>query len=134
MAWAKTVEVVVPSPAMSLVFWAASLSSCAPMFSKGSSSSISFATETPSWVMVGKPTWRSIDTLRPFGPRVAETAFATTFMPFLSLRRASSENTSCLAAIFHFLIFRFLGLTDDAENVTLAQDEQFLAIDLDLGA
>ena len=101
MAWASTVEVVVPSPAMSLVLVAASLRSWAPMFSNGSSSSISLATVTPSWVTVGEPNLLSSATLRPLGPRVAPTALATVFMPFLSLRRASSENTSCLAAIFH---------------------------------
>ena len=40
MAWARTVAVVVPSPAMSLVFVAAVLASCAPRFSNGSPSSI----------------------------------------------------------------------------------------------
>ena len=55
MAWASTVAVVVPSPATSLVLVAASFRSWAPMFSKGSSSSISLATVTPSWVTVGAP-------------------------------------------------------------------------------
>src|SRR5512147_2702488 len=108
---------------MSLVLDAASLSNCAPMFSKGSSSSISFATETPSCVIVGEPNLRSTATLRPLGPRVAPTALATTFMPVLSLRRASSEKTSCLAAIFHSSELAFY----NGENVTLAQDQQFLA-------
>ena len=36
IAWASTVAVVVPSPATSSVLVAASLSSCAPMFSNGS--------------------------------------------------------------------------------------------------
>ena len=55
MAWASTVAVVVPSPAMSEVLLATSLTICAPMFSSGSRSSISFATDTPSLVMVGEP-------------------------------------------------------------------------------
>ena len=85
MACASTVEVVVPSPAMSLVLVAASLRSWAPIFSKGSSSSISLATVTPSWVMVGEPNLRSMATLRPLGPRVVATAFATTSIPLLQL-------------------------------------------------
>jgi hypothetical protein len=43
MAWASTVAVVVPSPATSSVFLATSLTSSAPIFSYGSSSSISLA-------------------------------------------------------------------------------------------
>jgi hypothetical protein len=52
---ARIVAVVVPSPAASPVFFATSITSFAPMFSKGSSSSTSFATVTPSLVMVGPP-------------------------------------------------------------------------------
>ena len=44
---------VVPSPATSLVLEATSRTIWAPMFSSGSLSSISFATVTPSLVMVG---------------------------------------------------------------------------------
>ena len=55
IAWASTVAVVVPSPAMSLVFDATSRTICAPMFSNLSSSSISLATVTPSLVMRGAP-------------------------------------------------------------------------------
>ena len=46
---------VVPSPAMSLVFDATSRSICAPIFSNLSSSSISLATVTPSLVTRGAP-------------------------------------------------------------------------------
>ena len=53
MAWPRTVAVVVPSPAMSLVLEAISLASWAPMFGNGSSSSISLAMVTPSLVIVG---------------------------------------------------------------------------------
>src|SRR5690554_5305343 len=55
IAWANKVAVVVPSPAISLVFVATSLANWAPIFSKGSSSSISLAMVTPSLVMVGEP-------------------------------------------------------------------------------
>ena len=67
-AWASTVAVVVPSPAMSSVFLATSLTSSAPIFSHGSSSSISLAIDTPSLVMVGAPHFFSRTTLRPRGP------------------------------------------------------------------
>ena len=55
MAWASTVAVVVPSPALSDVLVATSFTIWAPMFSSGSDSSISFATVTPSLVTVGAP-------------------------------------------------------------------------------
>src|ERR1700679_4119608 len=48
MAWARTVAVVVPSPATSEVLEATSRTICAPMFSRPSCSSISLATVTPS--------------------------------------------------------------------------------------
>src|ERR1039458_9753561 len=54
MAWAGIVAVVVPSPATSEVFDATSRTIWAPMFSSGSFNSISFATVTPSLVMVGE--------------------------------------------------------------------------------
>ena len=59
MTWASSVAVVVPSPATSLVLTATSLTSWAPMFSSGSSSSISLAMVTPSLVMVGAPNFFS---------------------------------------------------------------------------
>ena len=65
---ASTQAVVVPSPAMSLVFWAASRTISAPMFSNLSSSSISLATVTPSLVVRGAPNDFSSTTLRPLGP------------------------------------------------------------------
>ena len=77
MICAKTVAVVVPSPATSEVFEATSRTICAPMFSSGSLSSISLATVTPSLVMVGPPNFFSRTTLRPFGPRVTFTASAS---------------------------------------------------------
>ena len=96
-AWASTVAVVVPSPATSSVFFATSLTNCAPMFSYGSCRSISLAIETPSLVMVGAPHFFSRTTLRPLGPRVTLTASARMFMPRSRLRRASSSNAMSLA-------------------------------------
>ena len=55
MLCAKTVAVVVPSPAASAVLLATSLTSCAPILAIGSASSTSFATDTPSFVIVGAP-------------------------------------------------------------------------------
>ena len=83
MACARTVAVVVPSPATSLVLVATSFSSCAPMFSKGSGRSMSRAIVTPSLVIVGAPNFLSSTTLRPFGPSVTLTASASASIPFL---------------------------------------------------
>ena len=77
LAQARTVAVVVPSPATSSVFLATSLTSSAPIFSRGSSSSISLAIDTPSFVIVGAPHFFSRTTLRPFGPSVIFTALAS---------------------------------------------------------
>ena len=88
-----------PSPATSSVFFATSLTSSAPIFSSGSSSSISLAIETPSLVIVGAPHFFSRTTLRPLGPSVIFTAFASWSMPRSSARRASSSNEMSFGAI-----------------------------------
>ncbi len=90
IACASTVAVVVPSPAVSLVLEATSRTICAPMFSNLSSSSISLATVTPSFVMVGPPNFFSKTTLRPRGPRVTFTASASWFTPRRIACRESS--------------------------------------------
>ena len=89
-ACASRVAVVVPSPATSFVFVATSLTSCAPMFSYGSSSSTSFAIVTPSFVMSGAPNFLSSTTFLPFGPRVILTVSASWLMPLSSAFLASS--------------------------------------------
>src|SRR5438093_4435845 len=127
---ARMVAVVVPSPATSEVLEATSRTSCAPIFSYGSSSSISFATVTPSLVIVGLPNFLSRMTLRPLGPSVAFTAFANFSIPRSKVCRALSSNCSCLAAI-SFLLLR---LSDDAEDVVLAHDQVILIVDFDFGA
>src|SRR6516162_4446885 len=96
IAWARTVAVVVPSPAMSLVLVATSLASWAPRFSYGFSSSTSLATVTPSLVMVGAPHFLSSTTLRPRGPSVTFTVSASLLTPRSSERRASSSNSRIL--------------------------------------
>ena len=76
MACASTVAVVVPSPATSFVLVATSFTSCAPMFSNASSSSISLAIVTPSFVISGAPKDLSRTTFLPLGPSVTLTVFA----------------------------------------------------------
>src|SRR4029450_3744725 len=98
-ACASTVAVVVPSPATSSVFFATSLTSSAPIFSNGSSSSISLAMLTPSLVIVGAPHFFSSTTLRPLGPRVTFTASARVFIPRSRPRRASSSNEISLGIL-----------------------------------
>ena len=97
MDQARTVAVVVPSPATSSVFLATSFTNSAPIRSYGSSRSISFAMETPSFVIVGAPHFLSSTTLRPLGPRVTRTASARVFIPASSPRRASSSNEMIFA-------------------------------------
>src|SRR5215467_12958828 len=143
---ASTVAVVVPSPALSLVFWATSRSIWAPMFSNLSSSSISLATVTPSLLMRGAPNDLSSTTLRPFGPSVTFTALARMSTPRSILSRASTENLTSFAAI---LLLRSIrsgdwigsgglllrrGFLEHAHDVGLLHDQELLAIDLDLGA
>src|SRR6202162_5135396 len=99
MACARTVAVVVPSPATSEVLEATSRTICAPMFSSPSFNSISFATVTPSLVMVGDPNFFSITTLRPLGPRVTFTTSARILTPRRIACRDSSPCTICFAII-----------------------------------
>ena len=136
IACASTVAVVVPSPAMSLVFEATSLTSWAPMFSNASGSSISLAMVTPSLVIVGEPNFLSSTTLRPLGPSVTLTASARMFAPRSSARRAFSSNTSCFAAMIKLLNSLNAGrdFVDDGEDVFFGDDEVLGAVDLDFAA
>ncbi len=97
IAAARTVAVVVPSPASSLVREATSRTICAPMFSNLSSSSISLATVTPSLVMRGAPYDLAMTTLRPLGPSVTFTASARMSTPLSMRLRASVSNRTILA-------------------------------------
>ena len=97
IAWASTVAVVVPSPAVSLVLEATCWISLAPRFSKGSSSSISLAMVTPSFTMSGAPNFFSSTTLRPFGPMVTFTASARALTPLSRESREASEKRISLA-------------------------------------
>src|SRR5262249_37650295 len=146
IAAASTVAVVVPSPAASAALEATSRTICAPMFSNLSSSSISLATVTPSLVMRGAPNDLSRTTLRPFGPSVTLTALARMSTPRSIFSRASTENLTSLAAIVAYSV-NYLWVTDalrglllgdrlvdHAHDVGLLHDQEFLAVDLDLGA
>src|SRR5712691_8144954 len=97
MASARIVAVVVPSPATVLVFEATSLTNWAPMFSNGSSSSMSSATVTPSLVTFGAPQPLSSTALRPRGPSVLATARDNLEAPSNRLLRASSSKTNIFA-------------------------------------
>ena len=90
IACASSVAVVVPSPATSFVLVATSFTSCAPMFSNGSSSSTSLAIVTPSFVMSGAPNFLSSTTFLPFGPRVILTVSASLLIPPSNAFLASS--------------------------------------------
>ncbi len=90
IACAKTVAVVVPSPAASLVLEAAWRIKETPVFSTWSSNSISLAMVTPSLMIWGAPNFFSSTTLRPLGPRVTATASARISIPLSRARRAFS--------------------------------------------
>src|SRR5215510_636367 len=111
MACASTVAVVVPSPAVSDVLLATSRTICAPMFSSGSFSSISFATVTPSLVIVGEPNFLS-----------GLLAIHNLFCHVSRLRR-SHRLTPAQCALFRI---------ENREHFVLAHDEVFLAIELDI--
>src|SRR5262249_31988896 len=125
--------VVVPSPATSFVFEATSRTSCAPMFSNGSSTLISFAIVTPSLTTDGDPNFFSRTTLRPRGPSVTFTASASVLMPRSSARRASSSNRRSLAAKPDSPSLERL-LLHHAQDVVLAQHHQLVAVHFDLSA
>src|SRR6476661_5740227 len=129
MACARTVAVVVPSPATSDVLLATSFTICAPMFSSASFSSISFATVTPSFVMVGDPNFLSRITFRPRGPSVTLTALAKLFTPRRIPCREASPYTICFA----IRLSRFLSACfDDRQHFVLAHDEVLFTIDFDV--
>src|SRR6266571_1772907 len=148
-AWASTVAVVVPSPATSFVLVATDLASCAPRFSYGSSSSISRAIVTPSFVITGGPNDLSMTTLRPLGPIVTLTVSASLSTPRSSARRASSSKLRILGIDEPSIQTmtprsapgwarrpgrRVALLFDDREDVARGQHEVLLAGVLDLGA
>src|SRR5215210_3831653 len=123
MICARTVAVVVPSPATSLVLVATSLTSCAPWFSKMSSSSISRAMVTPSLVIVGDPNFLSKTTYWPLGPSVTLTASASLFTPASSARRASLLNLSSLCATQNLLCYTTIHISGLTAFLALSHRE-----------
>src|SRR4029079_1966603 len=137
IAAASTVAVVVPSPALSLVFEATSRTICAPMFSNLSSISISLATVTPSLVMRRAQHDLSRTTLRPLGPSVTLTALARMSTPRSIRSRASPANLTSLAAILVYSSGNFLrggALLEHPHDVGFFHDNQLFALELALGA
>ena len=114
MACASTAAVVVPSPATSLVLVDTSRMICAPMFSKGSATWISFAMVTPSLVTRGVPKDLSSTTFLPLGPRVILTVFARVSTPASRAFLASSPYLNCLAIVVPPIIQRSPGCPPDA--------------------
>src|SRR6476619_1639574 len=133
IACASTVAVVVPSPATSEVLEATSFTSCAPMFSNLSFSSISFATDTPSLVTVGAPKERSRTTLRPWGPSVTLTAWGRMFTAAMRGVRAGSLNLTSLAAMV-VSSGNGLSVVHDGHDVFFAHHENLVALDANRGA
>ena len=84
----------------------------APIFSKASSNSISFAIVTPSFVINGEPNPLSKTTFLPFGPNVTFTVSANLFTPFNNDFLASSPNLISFAILnyqpFFFIILQQL--------------------------
>src|SRR5271157_609861 len=127
MAWARTVAVVVPSPAISEVLLATSLTIWAPMFSNLSSSSISLATVTPSFVMVGEPNDLSSITFLPLGPKVTFTASARPFTPLRSDSLAFWSYRISFAMVSPSLL-----IFDYGENIIFPEDQVLFAVNFDL--
>ena len=99
IAWARSVEVLVPSPTASAVFSAACRSICAPRFSSGSRRSNSLAMVTPSLHTSGAPHFFWIRTDLDFGPRVTRTASASWVVPRRIFSRAAERNRTCLCVM-----------------------------------
>ena len=87
------------------------------MFSIGSDSSISFATDTPSLVMVGAPNFLSMMTFRPFGPKVTFTASANASTPFLR-RSLASVSKNAMTVVERLGIAGLLDDIVDAAAIT----------------
>jgi hypothetical protein len=95
----RRVAVVVPSHASVFVLSAASFTSSAHRLSNLSSTSISFAIVTQSFVICGAQKPFSRITFLHFGPIVVVTVFATVSIHLIIFSLASSENIICFAII-----------------------------------
>src|SRR5690242_19393432 len=112
------------------------------MFSSGSRSSISFATVTPSLVIVGDPNFLSRMTFRPLGPSVTLTALARLLTPLRTACRDASPYVICFAIMCSVDSAsvrsrqsrrRLFPRTDllDREDVLLFHDQVLHALELD---
>ncbi len=101
--WARSVDVVVPSPTASPVRSAAPRSICAPRFSSGSFRANSLAIVTPSLHTTGLPHFFSMRTHRDRGPKVTRTASAMAAAPRSTFSRASERNNRRLCGIPHLV-------------------------------
>ena len=90
-ALARTVAVVVPSPATSLVCLETSRTTWAPMFSNRHGNSTSSAMLTPSRETIGVPIGRSMIAFMPLGPSVPCTASVSLATPRPRAARASAR-------------------------------------------
>merc|ERR1719464_1291843 len=121
MARARTVAVVVPSPATSFVFEATWRTNCAPRFSYLSPNSMFLATVTPSLVILGGPYDVSMATFRPFGPNVTSTASAILLTPTRMADLASAPkrmSLPCEKALYELMERdRLIGRTDLVANL-----------------
>mmetsp|Transcript_13114 Transcript_13114/g.27682 ORF Transcript_13114/g.27682 Transcript_13114/m.27682 type:complete len:262 (-) Transcript_13114:18-803(-) len=95
---ARTLAVVVPSPAVSFAFPATSLMSCAPAFSTGQGKSMALAMDTPSLMTSGFPYDCSRTTFLPLGPSVTLTASASLLIPSAIFFLLSLSNLSSLGS------------------------------------
>src|SRR3954468_20640161 len=136
ICWASTVAVVVPSPATSLVAVATSRTSCAPWFWKTSSTWISRAMVTPSLRLVGARRGAELLVEREVAAARAERDLDGVGDGV----HAELEGLAGLDVVLQFLVSHVsLNLlrgsaSDLGEDVGLAQDQQVLALDRDLGA
>ena len=128
IACARTVAVVVPSPATSFVLVATSFTNWAPMFSNGSANSISFAIVTPSLVISGAPKDLSRTTFLPFGPNVTRTVSANWFTPDSRAFLASTPYLISFAMMkfLQFLSqFSFIGSFSDRYSYSITAKMSF---------
>src|ERR1700739_2257676 len=77
--------------------------------------------------MVGLPNFLSRITLRPDGPRVALTAFASFSTPRRRACRAASSNCNCFAVIIFTNVFDFLTVVVEFAG-TESNDSAFLRL------
>src|SRR5262245_54564522 len=102
------------------------------MFSKGSFNSISFATVTPSLVIVGEPNFLSSTTLRPFGPRVIFTASASMLTPRRIACLESSPWTICFAIqVLLFLAGCLAGRRQNSKDLVFTENQKVVVVYLD---